>query len=167
MLAAAARCVVRGAPEQLLAPLAQCAGFAAKASASKEVAAPAKVNWKDVKVPDSVKDTPETIGGGQAFPNDLRSTSALGLGDGLINHTAKWLQGNVKTPMQWIKEAPPIKVHGNVVASYGSDNPALGCPVEYINVKGTTKENPAVCKYTGNRYYSDDWKHGAGGADAH
>lgn len=32
--------------------------------------------------------------------------------------------------------------------------------VEYINLKGTSKENPAVCKYTGNRYYSDDWKHG-------
>lgn len=33
------------------------------------------------------------------------------------------------------------------------DDPALGCPVEYINLKGTSRENPAVCKYTGNKYY--------------
>lgn len=29
---------------------------------------------------------------GQAFPSDLRSTSGLGLGDGIHNHTDKWLQ---------------------------------------------------------------------------
>ena len=23
--------------------------------------------------------------------------------------------------------------------------------------QGTTRDNPAVCKYTGNKYYSDDW----------
>ena len=51
----------------------------------------------------------------------------------------------------------PIKVDGLVVASTGSDDPGLGCPVEYISLKGTSKENPAVCKYTGNKYYSD-WK---------
>lgn len=27
--------------------------------------------------------------------------------------------------------------------------------VEYINLRGTSKDNPAVCKYTGNKYYSD------------
>lgn len=37
------------------------------------------------------------------------------------------------------------------------DDPALGCPVEYITLKGTSREHPAVCKYTGNKYYSDDW----------
>lgn len=37
------------------------------------------------------------------------------------------------------------------------DDPALGCPVEYINLKGTSRDNPAVCKYTGNKYFSDDW----------
>ena len=31
------------------------------------------------------------------------------------------------------------------------DDPALGCPVEYINLKGTSRDNPAVCKYTGNK----------------
>ncbi len=33
--------------------------------------------------------------------------------------------------------------------------------VEYINLKGSSKEDPAVCKYTGNRYYSDPhtWFH--------
>ena len=30
--------------------------------------------------------------GGPAFPGDLRSSSGLGLGDGLRTHTAKWLQ---------------------------------------------------------------------------
>ena len=28
---------------------------------------------------------------GQAFPGDLRSTSALGLGDNLLDHTSKWM----------------------------------------------------------------------------
>jgi NADH dehydrogenase (ubiquinone) Fe-S protein 6 len=32
--------------------------------------------------------------------------------------------------------------------------------VEYINLKGTSREHPAVCKYTGNKYYSEDWMHG-------
>ncbi|KAK9798177.1 hypothetical protein WJX73_007944 [Symbiochloris irregularis] len=104
-----------------------------------------------------------------AVPGDLRSTSGNGLGDGLFSHNDKWLQtdwtmgkqGNTKPPMQYIKEAPVIKVHGPVVASYGSDDPNLGCPVEYIDLKGTSKENPAVCKYTGNKYYSDPhtWLH--------
>ena len=134
-----------------------------------------------------------------AVPGDLRSTSGLGLGDGLYHHTPKWLQvwhrapssrrfqsefknnqlctyailtararslaqlmlarrhyfgwaswcksrlclggtlfglavkltgdvgqtngmkvGNTKSPLEYIKEAPPIKVHGATVASYGS-----------------------------------------------
>ncbi|EFN59132.1 hypothetical protein CHLNCDRAFT_137950 [Chlorella variabilis] len=80
---------------------------------------------------------------GQAFVGDLRSTSALA--------------GEHKSPMEYIQSTEPIKVHGLVVASYGYDDPALGCPVEYINLKGTTRDNPAVCKYTGNKFYSDDW----------
>lgn len=105
-------------------------------------------------------DIPTTTGGA-AFKGDLRSTSGLGIGDGIKNHTSKWLQGNQKSPMEYINEVEPIKVHGLVVASRGTDDPALGCPVCYINLKGTSYENPAVCKYTGNRYYSDDWKYGA------
>ena len=91
------------------------------------------------------------------------------------------------SPMEYVWRAEPIKVHGAVVASYGSklhctkgcmhfckrpvrllllmfhavaagENPALGCPVEYINLKGSSKEHPVVCKYTGNKYYSDDWR---------
>ncbi|KAK9819624.1 hypothetical protein WJX72_000363 [[Myrmecia] bisecta] len=96
---------------------------------------------------------------GQAYLGDLRSTSALGLGDGLTSHTSKWLQGPGKSPMEYCQEAEPIKVSGAVVASYGSDNPGLGCPVEYINLRGTSREKPAVCKYTGNKYYSEDWRH--------
>ena len=150
---------------------------------------------------------------GQADVGDLRSASALGLGDGITDHTAKWLSvraglggsersshlptpgvegewchlwcvrawerpnsqpfppipprpqpdssiaGNTKSPADWIAEAPPIKVHGAVAVSTGSDDPALGCPVEYIDLRGTSVDNPAVCKYTGLRYYSDDWAH--------
>lgn len=101
---------------------------------------------------------------GQAFPGDLRSTSGLGLGDGIHSHTEKWLQAddktpmNTKSPMEYIAEVEPIEVQASVVASYGSDDPGLGCPVEYINLKGTSRENPAVCKYTGNKYYSNAWR---------
>eukprot|EP00884_Botryococcus_braunii_P003479 jgi/Botrbrau1/13131/Bobra.0187s0086.1 len=121
---------------------------------------------KDEQLPVGDIQTREiTVEGGQAFYGDLRSTSGLGLGDGLTSHTAKWLQvgkfydGNDKSPMEFISEAPPIKVSGAVVASYGADDPALGCPVEYIDLRGTSIDNPAVCKYTGNRFYSDDWAH--------
>jgi len=112
-------------------------------------------DWKSVKLPEeTTKDIP-TSTGGAAFPGDIRGTSGLGKGDGLKTHTSKWLQGDQKPPIVYINEAEPIKVEGPVVASYGTDDPALGCPVEYINLKGTSKEDPAVCKYTGNRYYSD------------
>jgi hypothetical protein len=68
------------------------------------------------------------------------------------------LQGIERTPMDMLREVPPVKVQGNRVASRGGDNDemdALGCPVEYIDLRGSTYENPAVCKYTGNKYYSD------------
>lgn len=39
-----------------------------------------------------------------------------------------------------------------------ADDPSLGAPVEYIDLRGTTREKPATCKYTGNKYYSLDWK---------
>ncbi|GLC44367.1 hypothetical protein PLESTB_000477000 [Pleodorina starrii] len=131
-----------------------CGAFATKSTSV------VSVDWKQVALPGAaVDDIPTTIGG--CVPKgDLRATSGLGLGDGIKNHTDKWLQGG-KSPMEYINEVEPIKVKGLVVASYGSDDPALGCPVEYITLKGTSYENPAVCKYTGNRYYSDDWKHGA------
>lgn len=137
------------------------AGYATKAAdAAKSVAVTTGADWKAVKVPaETLKDMPVATGGA-AFKGDLRATSGLGLGDGLHSHTAKWLQGKQKSPMQYISEAEPIKVKGTVVASYGSDDPALGCPVEYINLKGTSFDNPAVCKYTGNRYYSEDWMYG-------
>ncbi|GIL99617.1 hypothetical protein Vretimale_4742, partial [Volvox reticuliferus] len=131
-----------------------CGAFATKADHL------ARIDWKRVSVPAAtLKDIPET-NGGIVPKGDLRATSGLGLGDGIKNHTDKWLQVG-KSPMEYINEVEPIKVKGLVVASYGSDDPALGCPVEYITLKGTSYDNPAVCKYTGNRYYSDDWKHGA------
>lgn len=30
-----------------------------------------------------------------------------------------------------------------------ADDPALGAPVEYIDLRGTSYDNPMVCKYTG------------------
>jgi hypothetical protein len=97
-----------------------------------------------------------------------RSTSGLGKGDGIHDHTTKWLQvrrlaalpparavprrtshrhrllgwcapvlrvalarslhrpvchhqGDIKSPLEYIQEAAPIKVSGAVVASYGSE----------------------------------------------
>ena len=101
---------------------------------------------------------------GQAFGGDYRSSSALGTGDGLSNHTAKWWQpelgGSKKSPLEYCQSAEPIKVEGMTVASTGSDDASLGSCVQYISLKGTTRENPAVCKYTGMKYYSDAWKHG-------
>jgi len=62
--------------------------------------------------------------------------------------------------MDWIAESEPIQVHGAVVASTGGEeDPALGCPVEFIDLRGTSRENPAVCKYSGLKFYSNDWHH--------
>lgn len=49
----------------------------------------------------------------------------------------------------------------SILHALTADDPLLGCPVEYINLRGTSKEDPAVCKYTGNRYYSlpHTWRH--------
>ena len=38
-----------------------------------------------------------------------------------------------------------------------ADDPAMGAPVEYIDLRGTTRDTPATCKYTGNKYYSEVW----------
>lgn len=99
-----------------------------------------------------------TRGDGAAFEGDLRATSGLGLGDGIESHTGKWMAGPGKSPMEWVHSMEPIECHGLTVASYGSDDPSLGAPVEYIDLRGTTREHPATCKYTGNKYFSLDWK---------
>jgi NADH dehydrogenase (ubiquinone) Fe-S protein 6 len=49
------------------------------------------------------------------------------------------MQGQQTSPLEFIQASEPIKVKGLVVASYGSEDPALGCPVEYINLKGTSR----------------------------
>lgn len=66
---------------------------AASSAASKDVAAPAKTNWAALAqaLPKQSKDVP-TATGGAAFPGDLRATSALSIGDGIKDHTSKWLQ---------------------------------------------------------------------------
>jgi hypothetical protein len=71
------------------------AGFA-KAAEQTAVAASVKKDWSAVVLPKSA-DPPTTSGSGQAFANDLRSTSGLGLGDGCKTHTDKWLQ--VRSPV--------------------------------------------------------------------
>lgn len=186
------------------------------ASSSSDAKALSQITGRQPPTP---PDSTTTVAG-QAFPGDLRSTSGLGFGDNLLDHTSKWMQvrshtispwtllacfapeactsglnfllqhaqpgqgGNETSPMEYVWRAEPIKVHGAVVASYGSElleskltsfsattwssydivlhhvgeNPALGCPVEYINLKGSSREHPVVCKYTGNKYYSDDWR---------
>lgn len=44
---------------------------------------------------------------GQAFLGDLRSTSALGTGDGIATHTGKWLQGGQKVGAVLAQETAP------------------------------------------------------------
>ena len=44
---------------------------------------------------------PTTIPGGQAYPNDMRSVSGLGIGDGIANHTRKWMQVRRRGKATW------------------------------------------------------------------
>lgn len=153
------------AEKRLLARIGSLRTFAKNSNNQLETLDKRQAEVSPAEAATTLKQTlPETVLQGQAFLQDLRSTSALGVGDGISNHSAKWLQkelgGQQTSPMEYIQASEPIKVHGLVVASYGSDDPALGCPVEYINLKGTSRDHPAVCKYTGNKYYSDDWKGG-------
>lgn len=67
----------------------------AKAASEKELVKKevAGQNWSAVTLPSqTVKDLPITTRKGASFSGDLRSTSGLGMGDGLKTHTEKWLQ---------------------------------------------------------------------------
>eukprot|EP00887_Chlorella_sp_A99_P005620 scaffold1.g5620.t1 len=132
MAAVACRAAAGEAP--LLLARAFGSSAASAAGAQKAVATASTASSANLVVKE--EDIPVTTTPGQAFVGDLRSTSALGVGDGIRTHTGKWLSGGGK-------------VRGLVVASYGVDDPSLGAPVQYINLKGTT--------HTGNKYYSDDW----------
>ena len=126
--------------------------FSRLASSSSEAKALSQITGK---TPPTPPDSTTTVAG-QAFPGDLRSTSGLGFGDNLLDHTSKWLQviwpscnncqlsieayvddetctfdlqhaqpgqgGNETSPMEYVWRAEPIKVHGAVVASYGSES---------------------------------------------
>lgn len=61
-------------------------GAASKAVATSKAGAPPPA--ADLDAADGITTTTP----GQAFVGDLRSTSALLVGDGIFNHTAKWLQ---------------------------------------------------------------------------
>lgn len=91
---------------------------------------------------------------------DLRATGGLGLGDGIKTHTEKWFWGKGPTPMEYILRVEPIANKGSVAACYGGVEPALGHEVEYIKVTGRSKDDPAVCKYCGLRYYEAPGHHG-------
>lgn len=47
---------------------------------------------------------------------DLRSNSGAGTGDGIENHTEKWLSGG-KSPMQWVAETAPVSTEDRCVGS--------------------------------------------------
>ena len=64
---------------------------------------------------------------GAAFPNDLRSTSGLGLGDGLSSHTDKWLDEGV-SPMDLIASVPPIGVDVKIFACRGTSFACVRAP---------------------------------------
>jgi len=102
---------VRALPQVLLhvqaaaaasASFATAAGKGAKNASKTDKATPASVvvqkDWKAVTVPaEAISRIPTiTVEPGQAFPGDIRSTSGLGMGDGLTSHTDKWLQVRVE-----------------------------------------------------------------------
>lgn len=51
---------------------------------------------------------------------------------------------------------PLDKVHGSPMARYKSRELGLGL-VDFICLRGTSNEAPAMCQYTGNMYFSEDW----------
>ena len=91
-------------------------------------------------------------------------------------------QGSGKSPMDYCAEAEPMQVHGLTVASYGgglrcrrvpalehsgkdllcrpvvgfaaADDPALGAPVEYIDLRGTTRDRPVRARHCVHRQAS-------------
>eukprot|EP00271_Cylindrocystis_brebissonii_P005178 TRINITY_DN1712_c0_g1_i1.p1 TRINITY_DN1712_c0_g1~~TRINITY_DN1712_c0_g1_i1.p1 ORF type:complete len:136 (+),score=25.70 TRINITY_DN1712_c0_g1_i1:260-667(+) len=68
-------------------------------------------------------------------------------------------KGNIDmmSPMELINAVPPIQVEGNIAICEGVRNPALGHPVEYINLN---PPSPQVCKYCGLRYVQKPHGHG-------
>ena len=118
------------------------------------------------KNPRSTRGDNEITVPGQAFMNDTRSTCGVGVGDGISNHTAKWHAADErdgKTPIEYCQSAEPVLVHGLSVACTGLDGEdafEMGSPVQFISLKGTSRERPAVCKYTGRKWWSDDWRKG-------
>ena len=64
-----------------------------RAGASKEIVRKESRGQGEVlKEPYNEESRTITVHPGQAFLGDNRSSSGLGLGDGLVSHTSKWLQ---------------------------------------------------------------------------
>ena len=83
-----------------------CSGLATKA-AQQSVVAVSQVSGGALQ---KQRDIPVTKFPGQAFVGDLRSTSALGVGDGLTTHTSKWLQARPRAAAPHAR-APPHPPH--------------------------------------------------------
>ena len=61
-----------------------------------------------------------------------------------------------KTPMEMIAEVPPIPVKGYVAICVGGGHPALGHPVEYIQLNKRVPGAIETCKYCGLRYFHQE-----------
>lgn len=92
-----------------LSALFSSSASALSAAADPPARAPSPASRAPAKTSDLNKDTPygpgppadsvlsrETTRQGQAFVGDLRGASALGLGDGITDHTAKWMQVRIE-----------------------------------------------------------------------
>jgi uncharacterized Zn-finger protein len=59
---------------------------------------------------------------------------------------------NIETPMEYIASIPPIEVDGNTAVCDGGGIPALGHPIEYIQLNKVDANAPETCKYCGLRF---------------
>jgi hypothetical protein len=92
LLAAAARCEGRAAAHATATFASSTAPAAGKEAAKPGAAVSVAKDWKAVQLPKDVDIPAITEDPGQGFLGDIRSTSGLGMGDGLKTHTDKWLQ---------------------------------------------------------------------------
>lgn len=59
---------------------------------------------------------------------------------------------NNETPMEYIASIPPIEVNGTTAVCDGGGIPALGHPIEYIQLNKVDPNAPETCKYCGLRF---------------
>jgi hypothetical protein len=124
--------VGRAAAADGLPLLAALRPFAKKAEAKKAEAvtavATSGADYKAVRIPEEIVKGLPTTHKSIAFEGDLRSTSGLGLGDGLKSHTDKWLQGGSKTPLEYIQVCRAPRSLAPVLCRVGVQGPGAACP---------------------------------------